>query len=86
MQDKVIPIPRHTLSARRGILFSPGSGVAPQGSDIGHTRCWSFKNDLPGVMSSKILLFTEDVTMIKALSQNDELEKNSSCIPDCSKA
>ncbi len=54
----------------------PACSGVPQGSALGPILFLIFVNDLPDVLSGNVLLFADDVKLISARSQYEELYQN----------
>ncbi len=54
----------------------PACSGVPQGSVLGPILFQLFVNDLPGVLSGSVLLFTDNVKLISVRSQYGELHQN----------
>ncbi len=68
-----------TFQVRVGEPYSapaPACSGVPQGSVLGTILLLIFVNDLPDVLSGSLLLFADDVKLISARSQYEELHQD----------
>ncbi len=80
---KTAPLERKKIQSTKSFFIWCG---VPQGSVLGPILFLIFVNDLPDVLSGSVLLFADDVKLISARSQYEELHQNLQAAFQCRKA